>query len=133
MCVLSETLLATIARDNLSVALTHFHRGGYGHVIKVMDPDRAPLADQLRRAGVETESITRQWSSGRVLLFVPAPERSRQAALLAHSVGAEAIEIVHAGDPISWRLPGSLQSEAERKTRRRRPMLLPETPVQLAD
>jgi hypothetical protein len=129
----SETLLATIARDQLSVALTHFHRSGYGHVIKVMDPDRAPLADQLRRAGVESASIHRDRSSSHVLLFVPAPERSRQAAVIAHSVGADAIEIVHAGDPITWSLPGALQGEAERRQHRRRPVPAPQPTLHLAD
>jgi len=52
-----DTLIAVIPRSRLSATLTAFHRNGYGHVTRVLDPERAPVAQQLGRAGVHESRI----------------------------------------------------------------------------
>jgi hypothetical protein len=113
-----DTLLALARRDDLSGILTRFHRAGYGHVIKVMDPKRAPLSDQLRRAGVPGAAIADRSNTDDVLLFVPAPERTMQAAAIAHAAGATDLELVEAGTPRVSRIPSDLRHDAGRSRHR---------------
>ncbi|HRA46976.1 MAG TPA: hypothetical protein PK819_02780 [Thermomicrobiales bacterium] len=127
-----NTVIAIVDRALLSTALTQFHRNGFGHVIKVMDGARAPILDQLRRAGLNQRLQLTTLESHQVLLFVPAPERTQQAALLAHSVGATAIEMADCGEVLSWSLPVSLQNEVHRRASRRRPPMTL-APMDLSD
>jgi hypothetical protein len=126
-------MLAIIHRDLLSNALTRFHRGGYGHVIKVMDPVRSPVNAQLQRAGVATTRLGMQVGNSCVLLFVPAPARTTDAATIAHGSGAIDVELVHCGDPITWGLPATLQSEVMHRLDRRRPSAAAALSDQIAD
>src|SRR5688500_4860564 len=87
------TVLALVPRHNLNAVLTGFHRGGYGHLIRVMDRERALLSSQLQRAGVD-EARLAAGNGDQVMVFVPAPGRGPQAASIALSNGASDVEVV---------------------------------------
>jgi hypothetical protein len=119
-----DTLLALVPRHALSVVLTGFHRGGYGHVTRVFDPQRAPLGDQLARAGVSGSRLAAMESADTVLLFVHAPHRTDQAAALAVSRGASEVEAVTCSVPVSAAVAPGLMHRANRR-RDRRPLQAP--------
>ena len=114
-----DTLLALVPRARLSSMLTAFHRNGYGHVTRVLDPERAPLAQQLGRAGVRESRIAGTESADSVLLFVHAPKRTTEAAALAVANGATDAEVVACGAPGSAAVaPGLISFAGSRRVRR---------------
>jgi hypothetical protein len=113
-----DTLLAAVSRTDLSIVLTAFHRNGYGHVVRVLDPDRAPLAEQLNRAGVDASRLGQSARDGCVLLLVPAPKRTGPAASLAIAHGALDCELVSLRSRISPIIPNLISSAGERRIRR---------------
>ena len=115
---MADTVLALVPRSNLSAALTAFHRGGYGHVIRVIDPDRAPVTSQLQRAGVDNARLTAV-GPDTVILFVPAPQRATQAAALAMASGATDVELVSRGAATSETVAPRLIARAGSKRDRR--------------
>ena len=114
-----DTVLAAVPRSELSVVLTAFHRGGYGHVIRVIDPERAPLTLQLGRAGV-TGARMIEVGKDQVVLFVPAPQRTTQAATLAMTNGAIDVELVTRGVATSESVAPTLISRAGARRASRR-------------
>jgi hypothetical protein len=126
----ADTVLAVVPRSDLSVVLTAFHRGGYGHVVRVIDPERSPLAAQLPRAGV-TDTRLEAVGPDQVVLFVPAPQRATQAAALAMANGAVDVDLVTRGAATSERVAPGLIARAEaRRDRRasRRTTIMPQPP-----
>ena len=115
---MSDTVLAVVPRTALSVLLTAFHRNGYGHVIRVLDPERAPLPDQLGRAGIPACRIADSTLAGCVLLHVYAPERTTPAAALAVAHGALDCELVHAGGIPLTSAAGLITTAGDRRGRR---------------
>lgn len=115
---MADTVLAVVPRSELSVALTAFHRGGYGHVIRVIDPERAPLPLQLGRAGVTGARII-EVGKDQVVVFVPAPQRTTQAATLALTNGAIDVELVTRGPATSESVAPALISRAGARRDRR--------------
>lgn len=114
-----ETVLAVMPRDRLTTALTMFHRGGYGHVIRVLDPERAPIRTQLARAGVPRARLTSCCGSADVLLLVHAPARTGPAAALAAQCGATDTEVVARERSVTDSVaPGLITSAGERRGRR---------------
>lgn len=114
-----ETVLAVIAREHLPSALTMFHRNGFGHVLRVLDPERAPIPDQLQRAGVADARLASCCAPGTVLLLLHAPARTGRAAELARGVGATDTEVVARQRSVADGLAPSLIGVAgERRTRR---------------
>jgi hypothetical protein len=114
-----DTLLAIIPRPRLSETLTAFHRDGYGHVTRVLDPDRAPLANQLGRAGVEHSRLADAAVVDAVILLVLAPMRTTAAAALAVYHGAVDVEVVTSGQPVSAAVaPGLIAFAGDRRERR---------------
>jgi hypothetical protein len=83
-----EIVVAIVDRDRLSAALTGLHRSGYGHVTRVLDPDRADVAGQLERAGSEIPIGFGGVTRGQVIVMVSAPARTRVAAELLRRLGA---------------------------------------------
>ena len=116
---MSNTVLALVSRSVLSTALTAFHLNGYGHVIRVLDPDRAPLSDQLKRAGVDASRICSLDRVEGVVLFVHAPERTMQAAALAAANGATDVEVVSCGVSVAGIAPKDLIDLAQTRRGRR--------------
>ncbi len=116
---MSDTLIAVIPRSRLSATLTAFHRNGYGHVTRVLDPERAPVAHQLGRAGVNESRIASAELVDAVVLFVPAPKRTADAAALAVAHGATDAEVVSCGTPVSAAVvPGLISFAGHRRGRR---------------
>jgi hypothetical protein len=117
--------------------LTAFHRNGYGHVTRVLDPERAPLAQQLGRAGVRASRIAETEPVDSVLLFVHAPKRTTEAAALAIANGATDAEAVACGEPVSAAVaPGLITfagNRRGRRTERRTPRTSDATPELAAD
>lgn len=114
-----DTLLALVPRSRLSSMLTAFHRNGYGHVTRVLDPDRAPLAQQLGRAGVGESRMATAEPGDAVLLFVHAPKRTTDAAALAIANGATDAEVVACGAPVSAAvIPGLITFAGNKRGRR---------------
>jgi hypothetical protein len=116
---MTDTLLAIVPRVRLSAVLTAFHRDGYGHVTRVLDPERAPLPNQLGRAGVQNSRLANTPLTEAVMLFVHAPMRTSAAAALAVAQGAMDIELVPCGDPVSAAVaPGLIAFAEDRRERR---------------
>ena len=116
---MSDTLIAVVPRARLSSMLTAFHRNGYGHVTRVLDPERAPVAQQLGRVGVHESRIASAELADSVILFVPAPKRTSDAAALAVAHGATDAEVVTCGTPVSAAVvPGLITFAGHRRGRR---------------
>jgi hypothetical protein len=116
---MTDTLLAIVPRVRLSAVLTAFHRDGYGHVTRVLDPERAPLPNQLGRAGVQSSRLANAPLTDAVMLFVHAPMRTAAAAALAVAHGALEIALVPCGDPVSAAIaPGLIAFAEDRRERR---------------
>ena len=114
-----ETVLAVMPRDRLTTALAMFHRGGFGHVIRVLDPERAPIRAQLARAGVPEARLGRRCGTSDVLLLVHAPARTGQAVSLATQFGATDTEVVARERSVADSVaPGLITSVGERRGRR---------------
>gem|GEM_PF-5699434 len=47
-----DTVITRLSRAQLSGALTALHRGGFGHLTKVLDPGRSSISGQLSRLGI---------------------------------------------------------------------------------
>jgi hypothetical protein len=75
----AEVVLAEVDRDALSGVLTHLHRGGFGHLTRVFDPERGDPRAQLRRAGVEPP-LGFVLEAGRVAVMISAAARAATAA-----------------------------------------------------
>lgn len=125
-----ETVLAVMPRDRLTTALTMFHRGGFGHVIRVLDPDRAPIRAQLTRAGVPVARLMGCCGASDVLLLVHAPARTGQAVSLATQFGATDTEVVARERSVADSVaPGLITSIGEQRGRRgsrkREPVAIP--------
>ncbi len=114
-----ETVLAVMPRDRLTTALTMFHRGGFGHVIRVLDPARAPIPAQLTRAGVPGARLAGCCGGEDVLLLVHAPARTGQAVSLASQLGATDTEVVARERSVADSVaPGLITHVGERRGRR---------------
>lgn len=113
-----DTVLAIVSRAKLNGMLTAFHRAGYGSVIRVLDPERAPVIDQLQRAGVQAK-FANACPAGAVLVFVHAPKRTSDAAAIAVAAGAMDVELSVRTIGISDApLAGMVQTATNRRSRR---------------
>src|SRR4051812_43883366 len=83
-----EIVIALVERASLSDVLTGLHRNGYGHVVRVLDPDRADVTGQLRRAGAAVPIGFPVSAPGQVTVLLPAPARTGPAAALLPRLGA---------------------------------------------
>lgn len=135
---MSDTVLAVIPRDRLNQALAVFHRDGFGPVVRVMDPDRSAVGDQLSRAGVPHSRIADACSQQTVVVCVFAPERVKPAAAIAVAQGATEVDIVRRSVAITDQFPGAILDIAldrrQRRVRREVPGLGHDSvPVMAAD
>jgi hypothetical protein len=122
-----ETVLALVPRQNLNAVLTGFHRGGYGHLIRVMDPERASLTSQLQRAGVADARLA--GDGDQVVVFVPAPGRAPQAASIALSNGASDVEVVQSAVATTETVTPRLMRQAGARRSRRSARQTPASPA----
>jgi hypothetical protein len=85
-----EIALGAVERGNLSAVLTAVHRGGFGNVTRVLDPQRGEIGGQLRRAGVAAPT---EFALGeeRVAVVINATARTAAALDLLRRVGADAV------------------------------------------
>ena len=85
-----EIAIASIERSHLSVLLTAVHRGGFGHLTRVLDPARGDVAGQLRRAGaVIPDGFV--LGESRVAVMISAPARVTAASELLERHGAQRV------------------------------------------
>ena len=108
MAAQPEIVLALVERGRLSEVLTGLHRGGYGHVVRVLDSERAEVGGQLRRAGADVPVGFPSEQPGWVTVMVPAPARTRAAAdLLARLGAATTWEVERTAGPLPAFIGGS--------------------------
>jgi hypothetical protein len=100
--MVSDAIVAIVPDDVMPAILTLVHRAGLGHNARVIRPKRAPIREQLRRAGVPTASIPARIDDASAVLMIMAAARSPVAAELAHQNGASATWVVTAAG--SWNL-----------------------------
>jgi hypothetical protein len=100
--MVSDAIVAIVPDDVMPNILTLVHRAGLGHNARVIRPRRAPIREQLRRAGVPTSSYPERIDDASAVLMIMAAARSPVAADLAHQNGASATWIVTASG--SWNL-----------------------------
>lgn len=86
-----EIALAAVDRAHLSAVLSGLHRNGYGHLARVLDPERSDMAGQLRRAGAEPPLGIGSVDRGHVVVLVAAPARTGAATELMARLGASAV------------------------------------------
>jgi hypothetical protein len=87
----TEIVIATIERAKLSEALTAIHRGGFGHLTRVLDPERGEVIGQLRRAGVDVPAGFALDRGNGVAIMISAAARASAAADLLRRFDAGSI------------------------------------------
>jgi hypothetical protein len=87
----ADVVVAVTERTQLPLLLTNLHRGGYGHVVRVLDPERGDVAGQLRRAGVEPPLGLAAAGQDGVVLMIAAAARTAAAAGLLRRLGVRSI------------------------------------------
>jgi hypothetical protein len=83
-----DTVLATVPRALMAQLLTAIHRGGFGHLTKVLDEKRSPVTGQLERAGVEIP-LGFIVEHDHTVVMISAPARTGTAIELLRRYGAE--------------------------------------------
>lgn len=81
--VAGDTVIGVVPREALAAVLAAVHRGGFGPLARLFDPDRGPLDGQLRRAGLPAPAEASSQDRATVLLAVTAPGR---AALVGDAI-----------------------------------------------
>jgi hypothetical protein len=92
--MVSDTVVAIIPEETLSDVLTQVHRAGLGNNARVLRPRRAPLRDQLRRAGIPVEQAPDRLDDAPCILMIMAAARSVMASDLVLQHGASATWVV---------------------------------------
>ena len=93
-----DAVIGIVERARLSAVLTAVHRGGYGHLVRVVDPERGEVGRQLQRAGIAPPAGWAAPAGERVAVVVNAPARVEAARALLLQHGAEsAIVAVRTG------------------------------------
>lgn len=83
-----DVVVAAVDRAQLSFVLSAIHRNGYGHLTRVLDPERGDVAGQLRRAGIAVPAAFALDGGQRVAVMISAAARTLAAAELLHRLGA---------------------------------------------
>ncbi len=129
-----DTMIALMPRDRLPGALATFHREGYGPVVRVMDPDRAPFGKQLERAGVGGARLATASGEGSVLIYVHSPGRAKMAAAIAVAQGATDVELAKrdaAADAMTT--TRIIETAQQRRMRRSRQTPAPQPSADISD
>jgi hypothetical protein len=92
--MVSDTVVAIIPEESLSDVLTQVHRAGLGNNARVLRPRRAPLREQLRRAGIPVEQAPERIADAQCVLMIMAAARSVVASDLVLQHGASATWVV---------------------------------------
>jgi hypothetical protein len=87
----ADVVVAAVDRAILSAVLSAIHRGGYGHIARVLDPERGDVAGQLRRAGVSVPLGFVFDGTHRVAVMISAAARTLAAAALLRQLGASEV------------------------------------------
>lgn len=85
-----EIAIGAVERGALSAVLTAIHRGGFGNVTRVLDPQRGEILGQLRRAGVKIPEGFSLAQGNRVAVVINASARVANAVDLLRRNGADA-------------------------------------------
>jgi len=83
VAVAGDTVIGVVPREALAAVLSAVHRGGFGPLARLFDPERGPLDGQLRRAGLPAPAEAASSDRATVLLAVTAPGR---AALVGDAI-----------------------------------------------
>lgn len=84
----ADVVLAAVMRVDLGATLAAIHRNGYGHLTRVLDPERGEVSAQTRRAGVAVPFGFALDASSQVAVMIAAAARTPAAADLLRSLGA---------------------------------------------
>ena len=108
-----DTVLATVARSHTGPLLTAIHRGGFGHLTKVLDATRSPVLGQLHRAGVD---IPAGFTIGpdQIVVMISAPARTGAALdlLMRHGAAETWTSRRSSAQPPMFNTPLSLRARA---------------------
>ncbi|HEV2528075.1 MAG TPA: hypothetical protein VGT61_06500 [Thermomicrobiales bacterium] len=72
----AETVVARFRREHLPAGLAALHGRGMGHTARVLDPERGPVDDQFRRAGIAADLGFGELAPDDVFILVSATGRS---------------------------------------------------------
>jgi hypothetical protein len=95
--VIADAIVAVPGDAPLSTLLTALHQNRLGHVARVVSSTRAPIVDQLRRAGVPTASGPSLAGMDRVILVFAANLCDRGARMLLELGAARAWTVTRSG------------------------------------
>lgn len=108
----ADIVIAAVERAQLSAILTAIHRGGFGHLTRVLDPERGDVAGQLRRAGVAVPDGFALNGESRVAVMISAAARANAATELLRRLGAVSVWTAGRSAAPSPLLVGSLTGRA---------------------
>ena len=115
----ADVVVAAVDRAQLNAALSAVHRGGYGHLTRVLDPARGDVAGQLRRAGIAVPAGFVLDGARCVAVMVAAAARTPAAASLLRQIGAADVWTTGRTTAPTPLLIGSLVNLTERAGRSR--------------
>ena len=115
----ADVVVAAVDRALLSAVLSAVHRGGYGHLARVLDPERGDVAGQLRRAGIAVPPGFALDGAQRVAVMITAAARTPAAASLLRQLGASDVWTTGRTTAPTPLLIGSLSNLTERAGRSR--------------
>lgn len=87
----ADIVIAAVEREDLSPMLTVLHRGGFGHLTRVLDPARGEVGGQLARAGATVPVGFMLGEGDRVAVMISAAARTPAATDLLRRFGAISI------------------------------------------
>ena len=109
--MIADAIVAVPGDAPLSTLLTAVHQNRLGHVCRVVSATRAPISDQLTRAGVPMQHSPSLTGTDRVLLVFAANLCDRGARMLLGLGAARAWTVTRSGtwteidDQIVTRIP----------------------------
>ena len=95
--MIADAIIAVPGDAPLSSLLTALHQNRLGHVSRVVSSARAPIADQLRRAGVPLQQGPLLTATDRVILVFAANLCDRGARMLLELGAASAWTVTRSG------------------------------------
>jgi hypothetical protein len=87
----ADVVVAAVDRASLSAVLSAIHRSGYGHLTRVLDPERGDVTAQLRRAGIAVPVGFEFDGTQRVGVMISAAVRTPAAAALLRQLDASEV------------------------------------------
>lgn len=117
-----DAVIGVVDRSALDALLSDVHRGGFGHLARVLDPRRGDLDRQLHTAGLRPTSTEMPEDGEAVVVAISAAARCDAARVLLQRAGAQRIETISqgaAGLPALAGMVAGMRPTGGRRPRRR--------------